>query len=230
MTLLVTECLVRAIEIRTNGTKRTPEAMRLQAVDDAVKQGYILTRYFYNAMVVFEKDPAGLRASYQEIIDKIDIKAEQRAANDVQFVDSTSPEVVQLSRLEDRRMLITAEKRLKAGDAKGAQELAQQAIDKKIGDQGRALFILAQVAVADKNMTGAQENFQKAIQEAKDPKVVGWSHVYLGRILDLKDDREAAMNEYRAALTTGAELPEVKEAAEHGLQQAYEPPAKPQPQ
>ena len=230
MTLLVTECLVRAIEIRTNGTKRTPEAMRLQAVDDAVKQGYILTRYFYNSMVLFEKDPAGLRASYQEILDKIDIKAEQRAANDVQFVASTSPEVVQLSRLEDRRMLITAEKRLKAGDAKGAQELAQQAIDKKIGDQGRALFILAQVAVANKNMTGAQENFQKAIQEAKDPKVVGWSHVYLGRILDLKDDREAAMNEYRAALTTGAELPEVKEAAEHGLQQAYEPPAKPQPQ
>jgi hypothetical protein len=50
----------------------------------------------------------------------------------------------------------------------------------------------------------------------------------LGRILDLNDDREGAMNEYRAALTTGAELPEVKAAAEHGLQQAYEPPSKPQ--
>ena len=37
-----------------------------------------------------------------------------------------------------------------------------------------------------------------------------------------------AMNEYRAALTVGAELPEVKAAAERGLQQAYEPPAKPQ--
>jgi hypothetical protein len=52
--------------------------------------------------------------------------------------------------------------------------------------------------------------------------------VYIGRILDMKEDREAAMNEYRAALTTGAELPEVKAAAERGLQQAYEPPAKPQ--
>ena len=125
-------------------------------------------------------------------------------------------------------MLITAEKRPKAGDPKGAQELAQQALDKKIGDQGRALFILAQVAVANKNMDGARDNFQKAIQEAKDPKVIGWSHVYLGRILDLKVEREAALVEYRAALATGADLPEIKAAAERGIAQAYEPPAKPQ--
>jgi len=228
ISLLVTECLVRAIEIRTSGTKQTAEAMRLQAVDDAVKQGYVLTRYFYNAMAAFEKDPSGLRAAYGDILDAIDLKAEQKAARDVDFANSSAPELVQLSRLEDRRMLSTAQKRLEAGDAKGAQELAQQAIERKIGDQGRALFILAQVAVANKNRESAAENFQKAIQTTKDPKVLGWSHVYLGRILDMKEDREAALNEYRAALTAGADLPEVKAAAERGLQQAYEPPAKPQ--
>jgi len=135
---------------------------------------------------------------------------------------------VQLSRMEDRRMLITAEKRLAAGDPKGAQELAQQALDKKIGDEGRALFILAQVAVATKNRDGAVQNFQKAIQASKDPKVVAWSHVYLGRILDMKPDREAAVSEYRSALNAGGDLPEVKAAAERGLQEVYEPPAKPQ--
>ena len=228
ITLLVTECLVRAIEIRTTATKQTAEAMRAQAVDDAVKQGYILTRYFYTALLKFEKDPAGLRAAYAEMLEGIDIRQEQKAAQEVQFANATAPELVQLSRLEDRRMLINAEKRLAAGDAKGAQDLAQQALDKKIGDQGRALFILAQVAVANKNREAALENFQKAIQATQDPKVLGWSHVYLGRILDMKDDREAAMNEYRAAMTAGADLPEIKAAAEHGLQQAYEPPAKPQ--
>jgi len=123
---------------------------------------------------------------------------------------------------------VTAEKRLAANDPKGAQELAQQALDRKIGDQGRALFILAQVAVANKNKDSALDNFQKAIQVTKDPKVVAWSHVYSGRILDLNDEREAAMKEYQAALTAGAEVPEVRAAAERGLQQAYEPPAKPQ--
>lgn len=228
ISLLVTECLVRAIEIRTTRTKQTAEAMRLQAVDDAVKQGYILTRYFYTSLLTFEKDPAGLRSTYSDMLDAIDLKAQEKAASEVQFVRISTPELVQLSRLEDRRMLGTAEKRLAAGDPKGAQELAQQALDKKIGDPGRALFILAQVAVANKNREGALENFQKAIQETKDPKVVAWSHVYIGRILDMKEDREAALTEYRAALTTGAELPEVKAAAERGLQQAYEPPAKPQ--
>jgi tetratricopeptide (TPR) repeat protein len=228
ISLLVTECLVRAIEIRTTGTKQTAEAMRAQAVDDAVRQGYILTRYFYDALVAFEKDPSGIRSAYSDFLGNIDVRKEEKAAAEVKFANAAAPELVQLSRMEDRTMLVTAEKRLKAGDPKGAQELAQQALDKKIGDQGRALFILAQVAVATKNMEGARSNFQKAIETAKDPKVVGWSHVYLGRILDLKEDRDAAMVEYRAALTAGGELPEIKAAAEHGLAVPYEPPAKAQ--
>ncbi len=229
--LLVTECLVRAIEIRTTGSKQpAEEAMRVQAVDDAVKQGYILTRTFYDTVVGFEKDPAGIRSAYGDFLGNIDLRKEEQAAAAVQFASKTSPELVQLSRPEERRMLLTAEKRLAAGDAKGAQELAQQALDKKIGDQGRALFILAEVAVANKNRDGAQDNFQKAIQATRDPKVVGWSHVYLGRILDMKEDREAALLEYRAALNAGGQLPEIKAAAERGLAQAYEPPAKPQPQ
>jgi len=228
ISLLVTECLVRALEIRTSGNKQTLEAMRTQAVDDAVKQGYILTHYFYDAILAFEKDPAGIRATYGAMIDSVDLKKEERAATEVQFASAASPELLQWSHPEEHRMLVTAEKRLAAGDAKGAQELAQQALDKKIGDQGRALFILAQVAVANKNRDGAQDNFEKAIESTKDPKVLGWSHVYLGRILDMKEDRAAAIEEYRAALNTAGGLPEIKAAAERGLERAYEPPAKPQ--
>jgi tetratricopeptide (TPR) repeat protein len=228
ISLLVTECLVRAIEIRTSGNKQTAEAMRAQAVDDAVKQGYILTRYFYDAVVAFEKDPAGIRGAYSDFLDKVDLKKEEKAAAEVQFASAASPELVRLSRPEERRMLVTAEKRLAAGDPKGAQELAQAALDKKIGDQGRALFILAEVAVANKNRDGAQENFQKAIAASQDPTVVGWSHVYLGRILDMKEDREAALVEYKAAINVGEKLPEIRSAAEKGLAQAYEPPAKAQ--
>jgi tetratricopeptide (TPR) repeat protein len=229
ISLLVTECLVRAIEIRTAGGKQAAqEAMRAQAVDDAVKQGYILTKYFYDTVVAFEKDPAGIRGEYGDFLYNIDLKKEEKTAAEVQFASASSPELVRFSRPEERRMLLTAEKRLAAGDPKGAQELAQQALDKKIGDQGRALFILAEVAVANKNRDGAEDNFQKAIAATQDPKVVGWSHVYLGRILDMKEDREAALQEYQAALNSGGGLPEIKAAAERGLQKAYEPPAKPQ--
>lgn len=229
ISLLVTECLVRAVEIRMTGAK-TEEAMRAQAVDDAVKQGYILTRHFYNAVVAFERDPAGIRSEYGDIIAAVDVKKEEKAAAEVQFATNAAPELVRLSRPEERRLLITAEKRLAAGDPKGAQELAQAALDKKIGDPGRALFILAEVAVANRNRDGAEDNFQKAIAASNDPKVVAWSHVYLGRILDMKEDRDAAVQQYRAALSAGGSLPEVKSAAERGLARAYEPPVKPQPQ
>jgi hypothetical protein len=229
ISLLVTECMVRAIEIRTTGSK-SEEAMRTQAVDDAVKQGYILTRTFYQEIVAFEKDPQGIRGAYSAFLDNVDLKKEEQAASAVQFASAASPELVRLSRPEERRMLVSAEKRLAAGDPKGAQELAQAALDKKIGDQGRALFILAEVAVANKNRDGAQDNFQKAIAASKDPTVVGWSHVYLGRILDMKEEREAALEQYRAALSAGGGLPEIRTAAEHGIEKAYEPPSKPQAQ
>ena len=229
ISLLVTECMVRAIEIRTTGNK-AEEAMRAQAVDDAVRQGYILTRTFYDEVVAFEKDPSGIRGAYSAFLDNVDLKKEEKAAAEIHFASASTPELVRLSRPEERRMLFTAEKRLAAGDPKGAQELAQQALDKKIGDQGRALFILAEVAVANKNRDGAQDNFQKAIAATQDPIVLGWSHVYLGRILDMKEDREAALQEYRAALTSGGALAEIKAAAERGLQEPYEPPAKSQPQ
>ncbi|MGC2173771.1 MAG: DUF4932 domain-containing protein [Candidatus Sulfotelmatobacter sp.] len=229
ISLLVTECLIRAIEIRTTGTK-AEEPMRTQAVDDAVKQGYILTRTFYNDVVAFEKDPVGIRGAYGDFLDNVDLKKEEKAASEVQFASSTSPELLQLSRPEERRMLVTAQERLAAGDPKGAQELAEVALARKIGDQGRALFILAEVAVANRNRDGAQDNFQKAIEASKDPKVIAWSHVYLGRILDMKEDRAGALGQYRAALNASTGLPEVKAAAERGLAQAYEPPTKPQPQ
>jgi hypothetical protein len=84
--------------------------------------------------------------------------------------------------------------------------------------------------VANKNRDGAQDGFQKAIGASQDPTVLGWSHVYLGRILDMKEEREAALQEYKSALDAGGKLPEIKAAAERGLAQPYEPPAKPQPQ
>jgi tetratricopeptide (TPR) repeat protein len=229
ISLLVTECLVRAIEIRTQGSKQAAdEAMRAQAVDDALRQGYIMTKYFYDAVVAFEKDPAGIHGAYSGMLEGVDLKKEEKAAAEIHFASRTSPELVQLSRPEERRILVTAEKRLAAGDPKGAQELAQLALDKKMGDQGRALFILAEVAVANKNRDGAEDNFHKAIEASKDPKVVGWSHVYLGRILDMKEERDAAVQQYQEALNAAGELPEIKAAAERGLAQAYEPPAKPQ--
>jgi len=225
ISLLINECLIRAIEIRTEGNKTTPEAIRAEDVQKSMEQGFILTHYFYDTLVAFEKDPAGIQSDYPDWLMNIDLKKEEKRAADTQFASVATPELLHLSRPTQKRLLQTAENYLAAGDLKTAQDLAQQALKEKSEDQGRALFIMARVATANRDMNGATDYFQQALKVAQEPKVIAWSHIYLGRIYDLKEQRETALDHYRAALSTGGILPEVKEAAERGLRQPYEPPA-----
>jgi len=227
MSLLITECLVRAVEIRTQGSGKTPEAVRADNVEKSTQQGFILTRYFYDSLVPFEKDPAGIRNAYAGLLNGIDLRKEAKRASEIQFVSEASPELLHLSRSNDQHLLQTAEKRLAVGDLKTTQELAQQALDEGREDKGRALFVMAQVAAANRDMAGAMGYFERALKVAQEPKVVAWSHIFLGRIYDLQEQRDTAVDHYHAALNAGGTLPEVKAAAERGLERPYEPPAAP---
>jgi hypothetical protein len=226
--LLATESLIRAIEARTTGSSKTPETQRQQLVEQSVEQGFILTPYFYEALVKFEKTPIGLRAAYGDLINGIDVHKEQKNAAQVKFASTADQELLHLSRPQEGKLLVVAEQRLSSGDPETARKLAQQALDEKREDPGRALFILAEVATMNRDMQGARSYFEKALVAAHEPKVVAWSHVYLGRIFDLQEDREAALVQYRAALSAGEALPEAKAAAQRGLAQPYEPPSRPQ--
>jgi tetratricopeptide (TPR) repeat protein len=228
VSLLVTECLIRAVEARTTGSSKAPESERRDAVEQSARQGYILTPYFYDWLIQFEKGPISLRNAYGDLINGIDLGKEQKYAAQLQFATKADPELLHLSRPTEGKLLVTAEQRLSAGDTAGARTLAQQAIDQKVEDQGRALFILAQAAAMSRDMQGARNYFEQAIGAAREPKVLAWSHIYLGRIFDMQENREAALDHYRAALTASASLPEAKAAAERGIAQPYEPPGHPQ--
>jgi hypothetical protein len=227
VSLLVTECLIRAVEARTLGTKKTPESERLQAVSDSVHQGYVLTTYFYNALLPFEKDPASLRTVFGDLLSKMDIRAEIKQAEQIQFVAKADSDVLHLERPGSNKLLMEAEQRLNAKDPASAQKLAQQVLDEKTGDSGRALFILAEVATMTRNMDGARDYFMKALDATHEPKVVAWSHIYLGRIFDLQEERDTAVDHYKAALGASTDLPEAKAAAQRGIEKAYAPPGQP---
>jgi tetratricopeptide (TPR) repeat protein len=226
ISLLVTECLIRAIEERLS---KAPEAERAKALDEADKEGYILTRYFYDALGKFDKDPEGMRDAYPNLLGTIEVGREMKRAEQIKFASEAAPEL--LARPQNDNLVLKAERRLAAGDPETAKKLAQKALDDQEEDRGRALFILAQVATADRDIDGARTYFERALQTAHEPKVIAWSHIYLGRIYDLKEDRPAAVDEYRAALDAAdGALPEVKLAAQRGLDRPYEPPAAKQPE
>src|SRR5271155_153896 len=228
ISLLVTECLVRAIEQQLT---KIPEAERAKNIEAADKEGYVLTRYFYDALGRFDKDPAGMRNAYANMVGSIEVGKEMKRASQMEYSSEAAPELLQQSGPHTGRLLLNAERRLAAGDPETAQKLAQRALDEQEEDSGRALFILAEVATANRDMDGARTYFERALQTAHEPKLIAWSHIYLGRIFDLKEDRLAAVDQYRAAMdAAGGTLPEAKLAAQRGLDQPYEPPVAKRPE
>jgi hypothetical protein len=229
--LLVTECVIRSIEARTQEGGKAPLAVQDRTVEDSVRQGFVLTRYFYDRLLEFEKSDVGFRNFVPQMLSQIDVRKEQRRASQIQFASEASPELLQLARPKQGKLLETAQERLTAGDSAAAEKLAKQALAEKSEDPGRALFILAQVSLHG-NMDGARDYFEQALKATTEPKVVAWSHIYLGRILDLRDNdengplRAQAVAHYKAAVDASNSLPDAKAAAERGLDKPFQAPQK----
>src|SRR5438094_2988562 len=92
ISLLVTECLVRAIEARTMGASKTPETERAKAVDGSVQEGFILTRYFYDALAQCDRDSSGRRNAYTDLHVKIDVGVEITQDSQQHFNKQESPD------------------------------------------------------------------------------------------------------------------------------------------
>ncbi len=228
--LLIIESLIRAIEARTPLDPKLPEQERQAIVKRAESEGFVLTGYFYDQLRAFEKQETGLKDAFPDWLHGIDVAEVRRHASGIQFASTAEPEVMQAAKPATLSKVDQAERALASGNPAGAAQLANEALAAN-EDAAKAYFVLARVAVLSGNMQDARDNFAKSLQAAKDPRVAAWCHIYLGRILDLQDDREDALVQYKAALDTGDASADTKAAAERGLKAPYEPPAaKPQSQ
>lgn len=222
MGLLVIECLIRAIEARTPPDGKMPEKERQALVQQDEAQGFVLTGYFYHQLRDFEKGSAGLQDAFPNWLHDMDVGGEKKHASQIAWASQAQPEVVQAAKPASQRKIDLAERALASGNPAEAGKLAQESLEAN-EDPAHAYFVLAKVASLGGQMQEAQADFQKA-QAAKDPHVAAWSHIYLGRILDIQDDRDSAVAQYKAALATSDVPEDAKTAAEHGLQAPYQPP------
>jgi len=148
------------------------------------------------------------------------VDQELHRARDVKFVEQGSQDVVRRAPIQPRGLDL-AELDLIKGDAKTATSLSQTAIKEHTADPARANFILARASLMTGNIDDAESAFRETVRLSTDPRMLAWSHIYLGRILDVEDKREDAMVEYKAALTVRDGQPDTKSAAETGLKQPF---------
>ena len=234
--LLVTESLIRAVEIRTTPLgsatnedrkerEKRVETIRSRAVDLASAQGFVLTRFFYEQFADFEKGEIGFQDAFGDMLYTLNqnLPREEKRAREVTFAREATPDLVRTTIHSTGDSLDSAEESLIEGDAKGAQDIAQTALSSGSGDQARAAFIAARASSLQGQMQEAIANFQKTLQLGKDPRMLAWSHIYLARIFDIQEDREAALKHYNAALNVGDSAADTKAAAERGLARPYEP-------
>jgi len=72
-----------------------------------------------------------MRDAYTDLVGAIEVGKEMKRAAQIQFAKSADPELLHQNRTDDH-LVLSAERRLAAGDREGAQKLAQKALDDKV--------------------------------------------------------------------------------------------------
>jgi tetratricopeptide (TPR) repeat protein len=260
---LTIECLIKAIEARTMDTgipeykisanvdrselpryererqavQQKMEAVRQATVRRDMTQGFVLTQYFYEQLLQFEKDPSSLKDTIGEMVYSMDIEQQVHRARQIEFDKAADSDVLTRSKPHKLEGLDLAEARLAAGDVATASAMARQALAvhsesgrtdpihadtlEATADAARANFILARAAILTGHPDQAMTGFQKTIASSKEPRLLSWSHIYLGRMLDLECKRDEAVSEYKTALAVRDGQQDTRLAAERGVKAAY---------
>lgn len=208
-------------------TLQQMEAARRAAVQHDLAQGFVLTQYFYKQMLTFEKEPDSLADVIGEMVYSIDISSIVHLARTIQFDHQSDQEVLGRSQTRKLTGLDLAEAKLSNGDVAGAAAMARQVLaqpattPEAVAAAARAHFIMARVDLLTGKPDQAVDDFQQTLDTSKQPREVSWSHIYLGRILDVECNREAALAEYKQAMASRDGQEDTRLAAERGLKGPY---------
>ncbi|HEY6944990.1 MAG TPA: hypothetical protein VI431_07600 [Candidatus Acidoferrum sp.] len=228
------ECTVRAVELRM---KRMSPGEREAALSRNDEDGYVLVRPLVAALADFEKSEPSMKRYFPDLIRGIDEKAEAKRLTGIQFAsadatqtEDTATEVVARPKrvlpttvpndAEVIAALTEGERQIAAKNSRAAEASFQKVLN-KYPDQPRAWFGMGVVAYMDHDAARAKEVFGRLTAgehaATEDPRVLAWSHVYLGRIYDYEGNSSVAKREYESALAVQGGPEEARQAAQKEL-------------
>ncbi len=253
---LLTECLIKAIEARTMETsvtkpvrpadanrqrleangydaavnlyERQSEAVRRRSVDLDMRQGWVLTDYFYRQLVLMERDGISLKDNIGPMVYGMDVDHERRVDQNIAFLPAPTHDIVRRSAPQPTGLQL-AEMKMMQGDPTTAEQMAEKALADPVGDHATAHYILARINLMQRQPDVAVTHFQAALTSGHDPRTLAWSHIYLGRLYDTTPDRKQAIEQYKAALAVPQLPNDSRIAAEKGLHAPFALPKRQAP-
>ena len=219
--LLVTKCLIKAIDSRLmHGGSEKRQAF----VDEAMREGFVLTAGFADLLPGYEKQQEAFRIYYPDLVAAIDVGKEQKRLKRVQFVETVParviapPAPIQLDPAEES--LQTAEGLYQQHEYENARKAFKRALE-QTGEktkQVRAYYGLALIDLQEKHWDEALDLFQRTVDNNPSLASAAWSHYYLGQLALKAGDSDKATAEFKQTLTTEGASAKAREAAQQALQ------------
>lgn len=228
--LLATACLAKAVEARL----RKSEGPRM--AEQALKEGFILVPYFYEALGAYEKQEVAMRLYYPDLVNGIDLKKEDKRLLGVEFVSTRPTRTIKASRAEQQKIEMTgvfktledAEDLYRAKKYIDAKPLFLRALQETPERplHAKAYYGLARIAALQRDPELAVKLFEKVLDLEPDDTIRALSHVNLGHLWAVNNVQEKAVEQYQAALAVKGIPPAIKKAAEKALQEISQPEKK----
>jgi tetratricopeptide (TPR) repeat protein len=224
---VTTESLIRAVESRLDH--------KPQMVQQALLEGFILTPYFSESLVKFEKGEQSISVYYPDMIGSIDMVHEDERLMAVQFnaepppppaakPKKNAPPPPQLTgvdkTLDDAEVLYLTRNTNPANQGK-AKELFLEALNQtpEKPKQAAAYYGLARIALLEKAPQESETLFNKVLTLDPEPPVKAWTLVYLGKLSFAAEDKEAAAKFFQSALQVDGASAKAREEAQKGVEQ-----------
>lgn len=227
------ECLVKAVELRL---RHLPADQEEAVLNEDDQTGFILVRPIVQQLKKFEKSEPSLAYYFPDLISGIDVAAEQKRLQNFAFAkpQSAPAETAKAADSEPKsetdQLLAEGDRQIALQNPAAAAAAFQKVLDKD-PVQPKAMYGLAVASLMSKEGDKAQALFQAIVspsegasKEPADPATLAWSHIYLGRIDDLEEERDQALVQYRAALAVDGAPEAARVAAQRGIDEPYAPP------
>jgi len=217
--LLVSECLIKAVESRLDHNPKE--------VDQALHEGFILTPFFAEQLPAYEKQEQVMALYYPGMVGAIELmKEEQRLANidfntkpserpAIKVVQAEPPLTGAAKTLDDGESFLAAHQ---LDQAKEQFLAALQQTDRK-PLHAKAWYGLARIAMLRNDPESAEQLFQKSLDLGPEPQDKAWVLYYLGRLALAAGERDRGVQLIQEALNLPGASELARKKASDALQE-----------